>query len=461
MNGVALLVLASLLQLAQSAGQPPLATVVRQGYRLTVAEAQQLEQRLNVNTDDLPARARLLGYWFSRGRQDVGVQATVAARRRHILWLIANHPDSEICGLSEATLDRDSRFSPLADKIGYEQARELWMARTLPQSANIATLANAAFFFKLPAKPLSAALYARLLSIDPQNPQWSVLHAAVLAYAIVGVAAMNQNGFPLAVDPAEANSVFATKVRRDLEATADANLLLMVSGVLSMQGAMVAGDRPEILRLAERYATRARDLDPTNAAFAGPSDRQLAETYGLQALQTRDAAERARLLRQRLVLLEKIFSAASLNDPGKASELLELARARADAGEMEGAADLASTLVRLAPQIAIDPQTGTIVDQVRHHAHLILGRAALRAGNVPIASQELLAAGKVGGGGTLSSFGPNMTLAKELLEKGNREVVIQYLEECRTFWKLGRNLNSWIAAIRNGRIPEFGPNLIY
>jgi hypothetical protein len=54
-----------------------------------------------------------------------------------------------------------------------------------------------------------------------------------------------------------------------------------------------------------------------------------------------------------------------------------------------------------------------------------------------------------------------MTLAKELLEKGGRDVVIQYLEECRTFWKLGRTLDSWIATIRNDRIPEFGPNLIY
>ena len=98
---------------------------------------------------------------------------------------------------------------------------------------------------------------------------------------------------------------------------------------------------------------------------------------------------------------------------------------------------------------------------VRHQAHLILGRAALRAGNVTVASQELLAAGNVGGGGTLSSFGPNMTLAKELLERGIRDVVIQYLEECRRFWKRGGSLDSWIATIRNGRIPEFGPNLIY
>jgi hypothetical protein len=283
----------------------------------------------------------------------------------------------------------------------------------------------------------------------------------VLAYAIAGIAAMNQNGLPLAVDPTEANSEFTNKVRSDLEATTDANLLLMVSGVLSMQGAMVARDRTEILRLAERYATRARDLDPNNSAFAGPSDRQLAATYKLQALQTPDAAERARLLRQRLALLEKSFSTISINNPGNASELLELARARADAGKMEDASDLARALLRLAPQIERDPQIGMIVDEVRHHAHLILGRAALQAGNVPVASEELLAAGKVGGGGTLSSFGPNMTLAKELLEKGGRDVVIQYLEECRTFWKLGRNLDSWITAIRNGRIPEFGPNLIY
>ena len=88
---------------------------------------------------------------------------------------------------------------------------------------------------------------------------------------------------------------------------------------------------------------------------------------------------------------------------------MDLARARADADEMARAAELARALLRLAPQIEQDPTTRGLYDEVRHHAHLIVGRSALRMGNLTTASQELLAAGKVAGGGTLSSFGPNMT----------------------------------------------------
>jgi hypothetical protein len=118
-----------------------------------------------------PLEPSCLATGFSRGRQDVGVEATIAARRRHILWLIANHSDSEICELSEATLDRDPRFNPLADRIGYEQARQLWIDQTSRQRDTIRTLANAAFFFKLPDKALAASLHARLESLEPGNPQ--------------------------------------------------------------------------------------------------------------------------------------------------------------------------------------------------------------------------------------------------------------------------------------------------
>src|SRR5215831_15109330 len=128
MIAAAHLLLAFAFQPAPTAARPQYALLAREGYRVTAPEAQQLEQRLTLNPGDLSTRAKLLGYWFSRGRQAAGVQAAIEARRRHILWLIANDPDSEICGLPEATLDRDARFNALADSTGYEQARQLWLA---------------------------------------------------------------------------------------------------------------------------------------------------------------------------------------------------------------------------------------------------------------------------------------------------------------------------------------------
>jgi hypothetical protein len=79
------------------------------------------------------------------------------------------------------------------------------------------------------------------------------------------------------------------------------------------------------------------------------------------------------------------------------------------------------------------------------------------------AKADLLDAGRVSGGWTLTSFGPNMSLAKELLEKGERDAVLQYLDLCRKFWSYGakKSLDPWSEQIRNGQIPDFGANLTY
>src|SRR5438876_9942221 len=86
-----LLLLASTLASPQTTIGPQYAAATRQAYSLTASQAQQLEQQLQANPEDLTTRAKLLGYWFSRGQQDAGVPNAVTARRRHILWMIANH----------------------------------------------------------------------------------------------------------------------------------------------------------------------------------------------------------------------------------------------------------------------------------------------------------------------------------------------------------------------------------
>jgi hypothetical protein len=77
----------------------------------------------------------------------------------------------------------------------------------------------------------------------------------------------------------------------------------------------------------------------------------------------------------------------------------------------------------------------SVADSV-HHAHIILGRIALRSGD--------------------------LTEAKELLEKGERDAVIDYFQKCASFWKNDRGqLMQWAATVREGGIPNFGANLAY
>ncbi len=97
-----------------------------------------------------------------------------------------------------------------------------------------------------------------------------------------------------------------------------------------------------------------------------------------------------------------------------------------------------------------------------HHGNLILGQIVLSDGNVDEAKSRLLLAGKTTGSPQLNSFGPNMLLAKELLERGETEVVLEYFELCKKFWALPyRKLEQWANDVKANRIPQFGGNLAY
>ena len=94
---------------------------------------------------------------------------------------------------------------------------------------------------------------------------------------------------------------------------------------------------------------------------------------------------------------------------------------------------------------------GTIV----HNANQVLGRVALREGNVTDAKRYLLRAGSTPGSPTLNSYGPQLFLAREFLERGERAIVLEYLDLVRRFWSKARwsELDQWKREIAEGKIP--------
>jgi hypothetical protein len=57
-----------------------------------------------------------------------------------------------------------------------------------------------------------------------------------------------------------------------------------------------------------------------------------------------------------------------------------------------------------------------------------------------------------------------MTLALELLKHHRSEIVLEFLEKSLQVWQepgAREHLAAWSAAIRSGKIPDFGTNLLY
>ena len=68
-----------------------------------------------------------------------------------------------------------------------------------------------------------------------------------------------------------------------------------------------------------------------------------------------------------------------------------------------------------------------------HFGNVTLGRIALAEGNVEEARYRLVAAATIGGPSQLNSFGPDKTLAEELLDAAEREVPLKNVELCSSF----------------------------
>lgn len=136
----------------------------------------------------------------------------------------------------------------------------------------------------------------------------------------------------------------------------------------------------------------------------------------------------------------------------------EAAKESFNTGRIEDARHFAKELLELAPRFKNNWNYGNAVQD----GNLVLGRIALREGRLEEAKQYLLTAGGSPGSPTMDISGPNMSLAKDLLEKGERDVVLQYFELCRKFWKMDRGkLKDWSEDAKDGYTPDFGANLVY
>lgn len=199
--------------------------------------------------------------------------------------------------------------------------------------------------------------------------------------------------------------------------------------------------------LAQDLYERARGLEPNNPQWV----EKLAQLHRLNAANGDVAAARA--------ALAALEEARAMTPPTEQGLPTGLPMAAFDAGDLVKARAYATQLLEAAANTsARDWNYGNAI----HQANLVLGRIAVTEGRLADAAKYLLTAGETPGSPQLNSFGPNMTLARDLLERGDTASVLKYFELCGKFWKMGgERLATWTAQVQAGRIPQFGANLRY
>ena len=233
---------------------------------------------------------------------------------------------------------------------------------------------------------------------------------------------------------------------RDLPDDADANIQILT---LWRKNVETREDDVAVLKNAEKFffgkdpaeadrlIHRISEKEPNNPEWANEL-AQLYRMFGIPSEHFDDPAQRAVESYKRVLALTR-------NSSTREALAGEMAQAAFKMGDFAGAAALAK--IHLQGKDRTAPQ----------RANTILGRVALRTGDLSNAKQYLLDSSKPEAGKDVSFSGPTMVLAKELLEEGDRDAVIQYLANCLTLWPRGENvLQMWIADIQRGKTPNFG-----
>ncbi len=187
--------------------------------------------------------------------------------------------------------------------------------------------------------------------------------------------------------------------------------------------------------LTETLYKRAAAIEPSNPRWTG----KLSHLYSLWG-RSEEALN---------ALVESMRK--ETDETGIFYKMSDLAKLQFEVGQIQAAEKTSRDLLVLAERFQDSWNYGNAV----HFANVVLGQVALSRGDVGGAAGSLLAAGDTPGSPQLNSFGPSFKLARELLAREQRDVVIEYLKKCQLFWRSGqKELDTWLDLLNQGECPE-------
>lgn len=459
------------------AAQKPNREFSKAAIDMTPARVADLEASLLQNPQDLDARKRLLYYYRWSGK--VRWEDKLAARRRHLLWLIEHHPEHQLTSEWGA-------ISPVHDPEGAARARALWLAKTSRPDTPVIVLVRAASYFESHDKALAEQMLLRASAADPdgrtlapESSAWSARLGRLYARAIVG----STDPTTFTPDPAAARSPFALEARKKLDASRDAEMLAIAGSVLATRGNNMKLDFDPVA-LGRSYLQRAIEVDPQQAharrvladadyrSTTSPIRNRVRakqiELAGGEIARKSAAGERLTDAEQRTLKGFEFDAALTLSAPERLAVLPDLAdeaymgaesvlhsrKDQATANERWALSrKLAKEALALAEKFPQDPDYGTVI----YRSKVTLATHALREGDKRQAVRYMLEAVQAPRSQRLATthiFGLDGRLVNYLLKAGERDSVIRFLEQSADLRDVERE---WLlkdaATLRRGIMP--------
>ena len=132
-----------------------------------------------------------------------------------------------------------------------------------------------------------------------------------------------------------------------------------------------------------------------------------------------------------------------------------------DVGRIDDASAFAQELEALLVKYPSDWNYGNAVSKL----HSTFGRLALKRGDIELAKRELALAGASPGSPQMDTYGPNLSLARDLLATGDpgaRDAVLAHFDAIEKFWRMDSGaLRVWREDVRAGHEPNFGAALLH
>jgi beta-lactamase regulating signal transducer with metallopeptidase domain/ankyrin repeat protein/tetratricopeptide (TPR) repeat protein len=192
---------------------------------------------------------------------------------------------------------------------------------------------------------------------------------------------------------------------------------------------------------AEKLLQKGEKMEPQNPNWP----MGLGQLYSLQALRSEGSTHRQS---QALALQSYELGISLLSGADRFYALESVTKAALNAGDTNKAGQYAREFLQKAPQFSKNWNYGNAI----YTGNSILGQIALSQRDVISAKAYLQAAGDSPGSPTLDSFGPDLTLARQLLSKGGKVAVSMFLSKIAKFWTGHQNeIRDWQKAIQDGQ----------